>query len=114
MTNFLGNSIITKLLGFITPPWSVIHRRFAAQNLLGFSIAKVVVTPRLLHSRMTSETAPSCKVVLAGTIAEKLQQEVNEGRDQLNHSPLLVGFLANNDPAARMYANWTAKTCSEQ
>lgn len=28
-------------------------------------------------------------------------------------SPLLVGFLANDDPAAKKYAEWTAKTCQE-
>ena len=30
-----------------------------------------------------------------------------------NIKPLLVGFLANEDPAARMYAQWTAKTCKQ-
>jgi methylenetetrahydrofolate dehydrogenase (NAD+) len=28
-------------------------------------------------------------------------------------APLLVGFLGNDDPAARKYAEWTAKTCAE-
>ncbi|KAI9776253.1 MAG: NAD-dependent 5,10-methylenetetrahydrafolate dehydrogenase [Geoglossum umbratile] len=32
---------------------------------------------------------------------------------KLPKPPLLVGFLANADPAARMYAHWTAKTCKE-
>ncbi|KAI9275912.1 hypothetical protein BDA99DRAFT_431481, partial [Phascolomyces articulosus] len=27
--------------------------------------------------------------------------------------PKLVGFLANDDPAAKKYAEWTAKTCAE-
>lgn len=27
--------------------------------------------------------------------------------------PKLVGFLANEDPAAKKYAEWTAKTCAE-
>lgn len=30
---------------------------------------------------------------------------------RLNYRPKLVGYLANEDPAARMYANWTGKTC---
>ncbi|KAK2780845.1 hypothetical protein FQN53_000912, partial [Emmonsiellopsis sp. PD_33] len=61
------------------------------------------------------DTAPtaSCKVVLAGTVARGLLAEVNEGRKQLNRSPHLVGFLANTDPAAKMYADWTEKTCRE-
>jgi methylenetetrahydrofolate dehydrogenase (NAD+) len=28
-------------------------------------------------------------------------------------TPKLVGFLANEDPAAAKYAEWTARTCSE-
>jgi methylenetetrahydrofolate dehydrogenase (NAD+) len=28
-------------------------------------------------------------------------------------SPVLVGFLANDDPAAEKYAEWTAKTCQD-
>lgn len=30
-----------------------------------------------------------------------------------NICPKLVGFLANEDPAAKKYAEWTAKTCAE-
>ena len=60
------------------------------------------------------ETPASCKVVLAGTIAETILQEVHESLANLPKPPLLVGFLANADPAARMYADWTAKTCKEK
>ncbi|KAI9824265.1 MAG: NAD-dependent 5,10-methylenetetrahydrafolate dehydrogenase [Thelocarpon impressellum] len=55
----------------------------------------------------------SCKVVLAGTIAKGILAEVAEGLKSLERPPLLVGFLANSDPAARMYADWTGKTCRE-
>ncbi|PGH26809.1 hypothetical protein AJ80_01575 [Polytolypa hystricis UAMH7299] len=55
----------------------------------------------------------SCKVVLAGTVARGLLAEVQEGRKTLDKPPHLVGFLANSDPAARMYANWTGRTCEE-
>ena len=62
-----------------------------------------------------TETAlASCKVVLAGSVAKGLLTEVDEGRKMLGMAPHLVGFLANTDPAARMYANWTAKTCQEK
>jgi methylenetetrahydrofolate dehydrogenase (NAD+) len=63
---------------------------------------------------MATDSAPSCKVVLAGTIAQRLLREVVEDRQKLDKAPLLVGFLANDDPAAQMYADWTAKTCREK
>ena len=56
----------------------------------------------------------SCKVVLAATVAKSLTTEVAEGLAKLNRTPLLVGFLANADPAARMYAEWTDRTCREK
>lgn len=56
----------------------------------------------------------SCKVVLAGTVAKSLLAEVQEGLKALDKPPLLVGFLSNSDPAARMYADWTARTCEEK
>lgn len=62
---------------------------------------------------MAAET-PSCKVVLAKNIANGLLQEVHDGLKTLGKKPHLVGFLANADPAARMYADWTEKTCHEK
>lgn len=56
----------------------------------------------------------SCKVVLAGTVAKNLLTEVSENLSRLGKSPLLVGFLANTDPAARKYAEWTDRTCREK
>ena len=56
----------------------------------------------------------SCKVVLAKNIANRLLDEVQEGVKTLEKPPHLVGFLANNDPAAVMYAQWTEKTCQEK
>jgi len=61
---------------------------------------------------MAAPTA--CKVVLAGTIAKALHDEVQQGLKQLNRKPKLVGFLANTDPAARMYAEWTGKACTDK
>lgn len=60
---------------------------------------------------------PSCKVILAGTVAKGLLTEVSEGLSKLGRpgkNPLLVGFLANTDPAARKYAEWTDRTCREK
>ena len=56
----------------------------------------------------------SCKVVLAGSIAKKLLAEVKDGLQNLDQPPRLYGFLANQDPAALMYADWTARTCKEK
>ncbi|KAI9761956.1 MAG: rRNA-binding ribosome biosynthesis protein rpf2 [Chaenotheca gracillima] len=61
----------------------------------------------------TGDATSSCKVVLAGGVAKKLLEEISEGLKQLGKPPLLVGFLANQDPAARMYADWTGRTCKE-
>jgi methylenetetrahydrofolate dehydrogenase (NAD+) len=54
------------------------------------------------------------KVVLAGTIAKGLLAEVAEGLSKLSIKPKLVGFLANEDPAAKVYAEYSAKTCIEK
>eukprot|EP00128_Syssomonas_multiformis_P005165 Colp12_sorted_trinity150504_noHs@1913 len=53
------------------------------------------------------------KVVLANAVAESFRAEIKAAIEQKNLQPLLVGFLANSDPAAKKYAEWTAKTCAE-
>ncbi|KAK4635188.1 Methylenetetrahydrofolate dehydrogenase [NAD(+)] [Fulvia fulva] len=58
-------------------------------------------------------SSSSCKVVLANSIAKSLLSEVTAGIQKLDRAPRLHGFLANQDPAARMYADWSAKTCTE-
>lgn len=57
---------------------------------------------------------PNCKVILATNIAKGLLGEIQEGLKTLDRKPLLVGFLSSNDPAARVYAEWTGKTCEEK
>jgi methylenetetrahydrofolate dehydrogenase (NAD+) len=57
---------------------------------------------------------PSCKVVLAKNIATSLMAEVQAGLEKIGTKPLLVGFLANEDPAAEQYAKWSANTCREK
>ena len=64
---------------------------------------------------MAAPSIPAtCKVVLAGNIAKALLAEVADGLAKLNQQPQLVGLLANDDPAAQMYADWSAKTCIEK
>jgi methylenetetrahydrofolate dehydrogenase (NAD+) len=58
--------------------------------------------------------AGSCKVVLASIVAKDLLAEVSQGLSKVGKAPLLVGFLANKDPAARKYAEWTDRTCHEK
>ena len=60
------------------------------------------------------KTSSSCKVISAAHVAKELLAEVKEGLLKLEKAPLLVGFLANNDPAARKYAEWTDRTCQEK
>jgi len=49
-------------------------------------------------------------VVLAATIAKSFIDEIREHVSKLDPPPKLVGFLANADPAAKMYADFTKKT----
>lgn len=54
---------------------------------------------------------PAGRTILASTIAKQYTEEIVSQVAQLGFRPKLVGFLANDDPAAQMYANWTGKTC---
>jgi methylenetetrahydrofolate dehydrogenase (NAD+) len=61
-----------------------------------------------------AEDKPNCKVVLANNIAKSILDEIRDGLKQIDRKPLLVGFLSSTDPAARVYAEWTGKTCNEK
>lgn len=54
---------------------------------------------------------PAGRTILASTIAKQYIDEITTQVKALDFKPKLVGFLANDDPAAQMYANWTGKTC---
>ncbi|PBP26246.1 hypothetical protein BUE80_DR002876 [Diplocarpon rosae] len=72
--------------------------------------------PNLSSPAADSKPPPSistCKVILANTIAKSLLGEVAQGLAELDFKPKLVGFLANEDPAAQVYADYSAKTCKE-
>ena len=64
----------------------------------------------------TKQYAPGAKKVDAGTIAAPFREEVRAQVSKLKQSgiesPLLVGLLANTDPAAKKYAEWTGKACT--
>jgi len=55
--------------------------------------------------------APGARKVPADEVAAPFRQEIRDAVDRLEGSlgPKLVGFLANGDPAARKYAEWTGK-----
>jgi methylenetetrahydrofolate dehydrogenase (NAD+) len=53
------------------------------------------------------------RTILASSIAKPFIDEIAKGVELLGRKPLLVGFLANDDPHARMYAEWTGKTSEE-
>ena len=56
----------------------------------------------------------NCKVVQASLVAKQLLEEVSRSLNLLPKPPVLVGYLANQDPAARSYAEWTSRTCQEK
>mmetsp|Transcript_12142 Transcript_12142/g.26957 ORF Transcript_12142/g.26957 Transcript_12142/m.26957 type:complete len:331 (-) Transcript_12142:142-1134(-) len=59
----------------------------------------------------TTELAPGSRKVLADEVAQPFRQEIRDAVAKMEGGvgPKLVGFLGNNDPAARQYAEWTAK-----
>jgi methylenetetrahydrofolate dehydrogenase (NAD+) len=68
---------------------------------------------------MASQDPPkTCKVITADTIAKRLLAEVKETlakvQDPNKGAPTLVAFLANGDPAAVKYAEWSKKTCEDK
>ncbi|ROT35591.1 methylenetetrahydrofolate dehydrogenase [Sodiomyces alkalinus F11] len=64
-----------------------------------------------------NEVPKTCKVIMADTIAKGLLAEVkdtlNKIQGDVDRRPKLAAFLANDDPAALKYAEWSQKTCQE-
>lgn len=55
------------------------------------------------------ENAPGARKVLADEVAAPFREEIRQSVAKLGVGPKLVGFLANTDPAAKKYAEWTGK-----
>eukprot|EP00440_Ansanella_granifera_P037049 gb/GFBE01040205.1/.p1 GENE.gb/GFBE01040205.1/~~gb/GFBE01040205.1/.p1 ORF type:complete len:333 (+),score=80.54 gb/GFBE01040205.1/:1-999(+) len=55
--------------------------------------------------------APGARKVLADEVAAPFRQEIRDAVAKMEGGvgPKLVGFLANGDPAAKKYAEWTGK-----
>lgn len=49
--------------------------------------------------------------VVAKPFRQEIQEKVKAWKAEGVDAPLLVGLLANNDPAAKKYAEWTGKAC---
>jgi len=64
--------------------------------------------------KMSTGTSSSCKVILAGTIAKGLLNEIQSGLKSIDRKPHLLGILGNDDPAAKVYADWTQKTSEDK
>ncbi|KAM3498023.1 hypothetical protein MY10362_008642 [Beauveria mimosiformis] len=67
---------------------------------------------------MAAQTTPkTCRVITAETISKGYLLEVKETLAKVlgdsNRKPTLAAFLANDDPAAVKYADWSKKTCEE-
>ncbi|KAI8327455.1 hypothetical protein BD560DRAFT_361476 [Blakeslea trispora] len=55
----------------------------------------------------------SCKTILASKVSASFRDQIKADIKERQIHPKLVGFLANEDPAAMKYAEWTSKTCAE-
>lgn len=65
-------------------------------------------------SSMSVSAVKPGSTILASKISkeyvDEITKKVHDMKDIRPDGPLLVGFLANDDPAAEMYATWTKKT----
>lgn len=75
-----------------------------AVNILLFFFLKTVIH---IHDMST------CKTILASEIARPFRQYLKQRIENYKSKPTLVGLLANQDPASKKYAEWTARTCQE-
>ncbi|TPX40122.1 hypothetical protein SeMB42_g04425 [Synchytrium endobioticum] len=66
---------------------------------------------RRLRPAMTTDSV--CQVVSPVDVAAPFLDEIKRKLSNAKEKPLLVAFLANGDPAAKKYAEWTAKTCRQ-
>lgn len=78
-------------------------------NYLNYHLCHATKNKRA--SSLLTMSQPAGRTILASTVAKPFVEEITAEVAQLGFRPKLVGFLANDDPAAQMYANWTGKTC---
>mmetsp|Transcript_27456 Transcript_27456/g.44644 ORF Transcript_27456/g.44644 Transcript_27456/m.44644 type:complete len:374 (-) Transcript_27456:1519-2640(-) len=63
----------------------------------------------------TNNWAPGAQKIDATSIAapfrEEIRSQIQKLKEEGIEAPLLVGLLANSDPAAKKYAEWTGRAC---
>ncbi|MFO7958283.1 MAG: bifunctional 5,10-methylenetetrahydrofolate dehydrogenase/5,10-methenyltetrahydrofolate cyclohydrolase [Candidatus Brocadiia bacterium] len=55
----------------------------------------------------------SAELIEGGPIAQKIQDQVKAGIEELGRAPKLVGVLASDNPGAKYYARSQKKSCAE-
>ncbi|KAI0846885.1 putative methylenetetrahydrofolate dehydrogenase [Daldinia vernicosa] len=95
-----------------------LHKPRRSLNLDRGALQALVVGQSNSYPTMATQDVPkTCKVILADTIARGLLTEVKDTLKSIQKDnegqPTLVAFLANGDPAAVKYAEWSKKTCEE-
>lgn len=60
----------------------------------------------------SGDLAPGARKINAEDVASPFRKEIRDTIEKIGVGPKLVGFLANGDPAARKYAEWTGKAFS--
>mmetsp|Transcript_13055 Transcript_13055/g.31155 ORF Transcript_13055/g.31155 Transcript_13055/m.31155 type:complete len:354 (+) Transcript_13055:3-1064(+) len=64
----------------------------------------------MAYASSAQENAPGSRKVLADEVAAPFREEIRQTVATMGGvGPKLVGFLANSDPAAKKYAEWTGK-----
>lgn len=86
------------------------NRATGFSDLFAFRSICLKPSPKMSHTPVPA----TCKVILAQGIAKKLLGEVSADLQKLSFKPKLVGLLANEDPAAQQYADWSMATCIEK
>jgi len=88
-----------------------------------FHFIKSSLPPQSTTATMSSEKtadstnnwAPGAQKIDATAIAKPFREEIRTQIQKLKEvgieAPLLVGLLANSDPAAKKYAEWTGRAC---
>ncbi|KAI6783705.1 Methylenetetrahydrofolate dehydrogenase [NAD(+)]-like protein [Emericellopsis cladophorae] len=65
----------------------------------------------------SQDAVKTCRVLTAETIAKNLLNEVRDTLAKIQETgsgqPMLAAFLANGDPHAEKYAEWSKKTCED-
>lgn len=102
-----GTTIKTQL--FPTP---CLCSAFGLYADIDFQIHTTTQHPNTQQLYIMSTLQKACKVIPASTIAKAYLAEITDATAKLARKPKLVGLLANDDPAAMMYATWTGKTAN--